>query len=113
MRACILRLLAALSLCACAGGTVPDPSADGDGEGGAGSETGAGGSLSGAGGGPACDQWVLEGYGPGPDGLLGTPDDVLSGQRAIEIVDGANQIARETSFSGPGPDGVWDTPDDV
>jgi len=63
-----------------------------------------------------CGRYVLETYDPGPDGRLGTSDDVIHPGRDVQIATPLGQISvvtRDTMYSGPGADGVWDTDDDV
>jgi hypothetical protein len=90
--------------------------------------------------GGACGQYVTETYDPGPDGVLGTNDDVLRPGREVQIVTPYAQISvvtRDTTyaagdvivrdvrvvstsattydqltFDGPGADGTWGTDDD-
>ena len=88
--------------------------------------------------GPACAQWTLQSFEPGPDGVLGTADDVLSTKREVQsagveqdgvaarvttydgatIIQDSRVVPRSANdydyltYDGPGPDAVWDTPDD-
>lgn len=90
--------------------------------------------------GATCGQYVFETYDPGPDGLLGTSDDVVRPGREVQTVTpyaqisvvtrdttyGANDaivrdvriVATSTTtydqltFDGPGADGTWGTADD-
>lgn len=48
-------------------------------------------------------------YGPGADGVLGTPDDVLSFLQLAEYNDFQDVFF---SYDDPGPDGAWETEDD-
>jgi hypothetical protein len=67
-------------------------------------------------GGATCSHFVQETYDPGPDGILGTNDDVLRPGREVQIAQPFQQISvatRDTTYSGPGSDGKWDTADDV
>jgi hypothetical protein len=111
MRASALLLVGA-ALCACAAENRHEEE-DGAVSSGADGGAGGGGDVDVGAAGPACHRWQLEGYTPGPDGRLGSSDDVLAGSRSVQEVNDANVIIRETAFESAGPDGVWDTPDDV
>jgi hypothetical protein len=68
-------------------------------------------SLGEAGSGGSCARWIIRDEGPGPDGKLGTSDDVEIAYSAEEF-DAFGQVVRETVVNSPGPDGKWETSDD-
>ncbi len=59
----------------------------------------------------SCGRWLLRSFGPGPDGQLGTSDDVEVGYETLDF-DSHGREVDDIVVKDPGADAKWETSDD-